>query len=199
MSKLLVLLLGGVILFNLNGGIENEQTISEGEGRRIARELGWKLIGIGCYKLENGRTPTKDRTITRVLQKKVARASNLGKQNERNNPQFLQRSPKVKRVSKRLVYHYADKGGLMRIGLWKMVLAESGGNIYARSPNGTYLGLMQWNREHYNGQARAYGYKHPNIFNARQHLEVSCRAISEQQEWRWPNTKHFLTDYYADI
>lgn len=195
----------GALIFNLGGQGEPRQIISNEEGRRIARRIIKNVEGsywsLSYFRGNDGRRNYRNSTksVEQTRNSNVRFKGRETKKEEGNDKQNNGNFQRFRRVEKELVYHYADKYSIMRIALWKMVLAESEGDIYAYNPDGPYWGLMQWRKDYYYGQAKAYGYKCPDIFNPDQHLDVSCRAISEEQEWRWPDSKHFLTDYYVGI
>jgi len=181
--RVLLLLLTGLIFINTtNGNFENRKCeitapITTREGKVIAQRLG-KVVGLftGIH-----RRPTRISTKSRPAKNINRKTANVRRQTEDNN------TIQTSYVSQQTIKSYARKYGISETRFYNLIIKESGGNVYARSPRGKYEGLGQWYRPYYNNQARVWGYV-PNIYNANQHLEVTARAISEGQEFRWQNT-----------
>ena len=179
--RVLLLLITGLIFINLGGtNVKTNQTIPEREGERI--------VGIASeISRYNTITSPRDIEINKGSNDKPAKESRQNRCNINGNIRTNKQTVQKSYVSQQTIKSYARKHRISETRFYNLIIKESGGNVYARSPRGKYEGLGQWYRPYYNNQARVWGYV-PNIYNANQHLEVTARAISEGQEFRWQNT-----------
>lgn len=177
--KLLILVLFIISLFI--GGLD-EQTIPDQEGRRIAGRIErFALPTSDDFQLNRKARIRSKRSKTSPS--RISNQSGASNQYGTRNPRPIQTSY----VSEQKIKSYARKHGVNPTRFYNLIQKESGLKVYAKSPNGTYIGLAQWRPSDFHRQAKAWGLNY-NIYNPDHHLDLTAKAISNDQEWRWGNT-----------